>query len=74
MKFNCDYFRNKREKRNERLRNWHKWFAWHPIRIAENDCRWLECVNRRAYCGTFPFSYYKYEIIETPTKINQETI
>ena len=29
---------------------WHKWFAWHPVRIGSHDCRWLETIYRR---GTF---------------------
>ena len=30
------------------LLEWHKWFAWHPVRVASHDCRWLEFVERRA--------------------------
>lgn len=26
---------------------WHDWFAWHPIRLGDNDCRWLETVVRK---------------------------
>lgn len=26
---------------------WHVWFAWHPVRIKDHDCRWLEKVERR---------------------------
>lgn len=26
---------------------WHRWFAWYPVRVGENECRWLEYVERR---------------------------
>lgn len=26
---------------------WHRWFAWHPVRIGDNNCRWLEFVGRK---------------------------
>jgi hypothetical protein len=26
---------------------WHDWFAWFPVTVANNDCRWLETVDRR---------------------------
>ena len=35
------------EARYNRLAKWHRWFAWRPIRVAENDIRWLEWVDRR---------------------------
>lgn len=25
---------------------WHRWFAWHPVWVSENDLRWLEPVYR----------------------------
>ena len=25
---------------------WHRWFAWHPVRVGSHDCRWLEYVER----------------------------
>jgi hypothetical protein len=35
---------------------WHRWFAWHPVRVGPRDCRWLEVLERRRvsgapYCG-----------------------
>lgn len=51
MKFNCDYFKDKGRKKREALwekrSQWHEAFAWKPIRLAHNDCRWLETVERR---------------------------
>lgn len=34
----------------ERLTNWHRWFAWHPVKVNElNDQTtvWLEFVHRK---------------------------
>lgn len=46
MKFNCG---PTFAERYERKTNWHRWFAWHPVRIASGDCRWLEYVERKVY-------------------------
>jgi hypothetical protein len=62
MKFNCgpsplvkEQLRKVRlEKKAEGLMRWHHWFAWYPVRIDENHCRWLEIVERKmnnAYVG-----------------------
>lgn len=55
MKFNCT-------PKNFKL-IWHDWFAWRPVRVADNDCRWLETIARRGnieytYEGT---RYWNYE-------------
>jgi hypothetical protein len=26
---------------------WHRWFAWHPVRVSSSEVRWLEAVERR---------------------------
>ena len=60
MKFNCgDSFKKKCEK----LENWHGWFAWRPVRVGENDCRWLETVQRKGtHCWTgWPGSFWQWE-------------
>lgn len=31
----------------KRLKNWHDYFALLPRRIGENDCRWLETIERK---------------------------
>lgn len=33
--------------RVERIREWHRWFAWHPVCVGRSDSRWLETVERR---------------------------
>ena len=30
-----------------RTKEWHDWFAWRPVQVADNDCRWFETVQRR---------------------------
>lgn len=58
MKFNCGMTRDaKRAIKHNRLENWHKKFAWLPIRAGENDCRWLEFYDRK---GTFNTGRYEY--------------
>lgn len=29
------------------LQEWHKWFAWRPVRVGSHDCRWLEYIERK---------------------------
>lgn len=36
--------------RHDVLSNWHRWFAWYPVRLGEFEVRWLEWVDRR---GTY---------------------
>lgn len=48
MRFNCGPDKHTRQILKEKeMLNWHKHFAWLPIRMSENDCRWLETVERR---------------------------
>lgn len=64
MKFNCDFYKDWKHKRGhaqeEYLRNWHKKFAWLPIKVADKDCRWFEFVER-----SYPSAVYSthYETI-----------
>ena len=57
MKFNCGP--SKETKRNviwpalyeqlkEEAKNveWERWYAWHPVRLDDDDCRWFEYVER----------------------------
>lgn len=50
-----------------RIQEWHRWFAWHPIRIGEEKL-WLCFVYRRAesiFCyGTDCYAQWIYQ--ETP--------
>ncbi len=44
MKFNCGHTK---EVRVNALHNWHRWFAWWPVRVGIKECRWLEFVERK---------------------------
>ena len=46
MKFNCDYFKDKKAARKAKAlanfkaaQEWHKVYAWYPIKVGHNDCR-----------------------------------
>lgn len=55
MKFACGLTKEEkikiaRSKHHAWLRSrieWHRFFAWYPIQIASNDCRWFEFVERK---------------------------
>lgn len=55
MKFNCGKTYATRvkelmpalERERERVSQWQRWFAWRPVRLGDNDCRWLEWVERK---------------------------
>lgn len=55
MKFNCGLTgAEKYAIKKAKLINWHRWFAWRPVRVGKNDCRWLEFVERKLtfdYCS-----------------------
>ena len=38
---------------------WHRWFAWHPVRVRD-EIVWLETVWRREVCTSWD-SYWEYE-------------
>ena len=31
--------------------DWSPWFAWFPVRVSDNELRWLETVDRRIKPG-----------------------
>jgi hypothetical protein len=47
VKFNCDWFKQRRAARWDAAQDWTRTFAWLPLRLAESDCRWLEPVEWR---------------------------
>lgn len=59
MRFYSESF----ESRRERLRRWHLWFAWYPVRATgENKKIWLERVWRRGELKDVPdFPYWDWE-------------
>ena len=49
---------------------WHRWFAWRPVRVDSRDCRWLEYVERRIEIRFGLYNIYRikeYRKIETPS-------
>ena len=45
MKFECG--KRKRLKKAAK-KKWHSYFAWYPIKVGFEDCRWLETIERRS--------------------------
>lgn len=35
--------------RINRRAQWHRWFAWRPVSVAEGQVRWLEFVERKGF-------------------------
>jgi hypothetical protein len=33
--------------KRQHLTKWHPWFAWYPVKIKDNDCRFLEHLERK---------------------------
>ena len=62
MRFRCGpSYQEKFQARQQ----WHRWFAWYPVRVASGHCRWLETVERRghtsyAFDGAFGDFDYEY--------------
>ena len=54
MKFDCG-------KTIDEMKDWHPWFAWHPVRVGPHDCRWLETIERRLWGFTVEDSWYIWE-------------
>lgn len=50
MKFDCG---ETWQEKKARLSQWHRHFAWRPVKLSDHDCRWLEFVERRGSyeCG-----------------------
>lgn len=46
MRWKCD-------SRRDRKKLWHRWFAWYPVHMGYDDCRWFEQVERK---GTYHIS------------------
>lgn len=51
MRFDCG---ETYEERHARLENWHRFFAWYPVKIKDHDCAWMEWVLRK---GKFTCSW-----------------
>lgn len=51
MKFDCGLTSYEKY---EARKQWHRWFAYRPVRIGTHDCRWLETVERKRNIGQWP--------------------
>lgn len=48
VRFNCGL---SRQERHVARQQWHRWFAWRPVRVTgQHQCVWLETIERK---GTF---------------------
>lgn len=36
------------KRRSPRHIKWHRWFAWFPVNISDDEVAWLQYVERRA--------------------------
>lgn len=51
------------EKKIDRIKSWHKWFAWHPVqRIVDGDHQWvwLETIYRKGVYFRDDLNHYEY--------------
>ena len=57
MKWDCG---ETLHERTQRQKEWHRWYAWHPVRVGPGDCRWLEYVERKIeFCWDDYFWEYR---------------
>lgn len=62
MRFNCGLsVIEKFELRLKHQREWHRHFTWWPTRIGQNDCRWLEWVERRLLYYDADWDIYEWD-------------
>lgn len=50
-----------KEERINAKRQWHDWFAWHPVRVGSNIV-WLERIQRRGMLidQVYDYSYWEW--------------
>ena len=58
MRIDCDAFKDRQKRLWDEQNDWHLYFAWHPVRIARNDCRVFEQVLRRRKWAVKPVFRY----------------
>lgn len=59
MRFDCDRWKRARAARSEARRQWHRWFAWYPVRVEDEQFPhyvWLEWVKARVEGWDSPFT------------------
>lgn len=65
MKFRIKTYREFREDYTEKRLKWHRWFAWRPVRMTddEKDVRWLEFLYRKGKFVNYYDGGYGYKWI-----------
>lgn len=59
MKINCG---PTWQERHNAKKDWHRWFAWKPVRFGAQECRWLEYLERRgAYLTSWDDGWWEWE-------------
>ena len=67
MRFKLGLSYEEKEKIREAKKEWHGWFAWHPVRLGSPSYwAWFENIQRKAYEGTTgmtepPFLCFNYK-------------
>ena len=68
MRFNVTLFDKlslRHRRREAKLEEWHKWFAWYPV-IIECQIVWLEVVARRSVMAEYhDMETTEYRLMET---------
>ena len=53
------------DEKKARLGNWHRYFAWYPVKINDHDYRWLEFVWRKGnYSNINILWYWEYRSLQ----------
>jgi len=58
MRINKSTRTQRRFDRNKRMEQWHRWFAWRPVRVDGLTLVWMEYVMRRESDVSFA-KFYK---------------
>lgn len=51
MIFNCGLTWEEKFKLKQQ---WHRWFAWYPVRTGDHECRWLEYIEQQLIIRRYP--------------------
>ncbi len=57
MKFICGKRELRRYEKWRESQDWHLWFAWRPVKVGYEDCRWCEYVWRKNWSGNYVRAY-----------------
>ena len=60
----CNLVDQSRQKKRDR--GWHRKFVWHPVKLVDGDCCWLQYVQR-----SFVRKYSYVEILKTIYRLEE---